>query len=139
MEQVQITIETFINAPMERVWSCWTQPGHITQWNFASPDWCCPRAINNLEPGGDFSWRMEARDGSMGFDFEGTYLEIKEQESVVYQINDGRTVRIGFRKEGDAVRVTETFGAEGIHSVEMQRAGWLAILENFRHYVEAMV
>ena len=132
-----ITVATTIQAPLETVWSCWTDPAHITQWNFASPEWHCPRASNDVRPGGQFSWRMEAKDGSMGFDFNGTYRDVAHSELLTYALEDGRHVRITFHQQGDAVQLEESFEAEGTHADEMQRAGWQAILENFKNYVES--
>ena len=132
-----ITVNTEIKAPLERVWNCWTLPEHITHWNFASDDWCCPSATNDLRPGGDFSWRMEARDGSMGFDFNGTYDSIKKGQCIACTLEDGRKVEITFEEHPDGVTVTESFEPESINPVEMQRAGWQAILNNFKGYVES--
>ena len=133
---MKITIETTINSPIEKVWNCWTSPDHITNWNFASEDWCCPAAQNDLKPAGKFVYRMEAKDGSMGFDFTGTYDEIIENKFTKYTIEDGRQVEIKFIAEGDQIKVIESFEAEDIHTVEQQREGWQAILENFKGYVE---
>ncbi len=131
-----ITVETSIKAPIEKVWEFWTNPQHITNWNFATDEWCCPSAINDLRPNGEFNWRMEAKDGSMGFDFTGKYDEVKLNELITYKMTDGRTVAINFLEFNNEVKLTEAFEAEGIHSGEQQRAGWQAILENFKKYVE---
>jgi len=132
-----ITVETEIQAPIEKVWDCWTKPEHITHWNFASEDWCCPSATNDLKPGGEFVWRMEAKDESMGFDFAGTYEQIERGKSLSYKISDGRKVKVSFATEGDSIKLTESFEAEGTNSPELQRTGWQAILENFKKYVES--
>lgn len=131
-----ITIQTTVNAPMDQVWHCWTEPAHITQWNNASPDWHTPRAKNDLKAGGRFLYRMEAKDGSMGFDFSGTYSTVIRQELIEYTIDDGRKVKIEFRKEPGGVTVVESFEAETVHPAEMQRTGWQAILDNFKNYTE---
>ena len=134
---MRIRIETIIKAPIERVWECWTNPEHIVNWNFATHEWCCPTAINDLQPGGEFSWRMEAKDGTAGFNFAGTYIHIKENELITYKMPDERGVEIRFSPSGDGVKLAETFDAEAIHSPEQQRTGWQAILDNFKKYVEA--
>ena len=136
MNKTTITVETTVNQPVAEVWERWTQPEHITHWNFASDDWCCPAAVNKVQPGERFSWRMEARDGSVGFDFSGVYNQVKPHEQLVYTMDDGRQATIDFTDLGDQTRVTETFEAEGTHSIEMQRGGWQAILDNFRKYAE---
>jgi uncharacterized protein YndB with AHSA1/START domain len=131
-----ITVSTKIKAPIDKVWESWTKEEHIVNWNFASDEWCCPSAKNDLQPGGTFSWRMEAKDGSMGFDFEGTYEEIGLNERITYKMTDGRMVEIRFEQEGDMVNVLESFEAEGSNADEQQKAGWQAILNNFKSYVE---
>jgi len=133
----KITIETTIHAPIEVVWKLWTSPEHIVHWNFATKEWCCPSAVNNLRKEGNFNWRMEAKDGSMGFDFTGTYKQIKINELINYVMSDGRAVWIYFFVEGENVRIIESFEAEGKNSDEQQRAGWQAILENFKSYTES--
>ena len=131
-----ITISTQIKQPLQKVWDCFTLPKHITQWNFASPDWACPSATNDLKPGGKFSWRMEAKDGSMGFDFSGTYSEIQHGKLLRYALDDGREVSEKFEESGGYVLVTETFEPEHQNDVEMQRNGWQAILNNFKTHAE---
>ena len=132
-----ITVETLIHAPIDRVWNLWTTPEHIQNWNFASEEWCCPAAENDLQPGGRFNWRMEAKDGSMGFDFYGTYEQIINHDLITYKIADGRMVKIKFSINGSEVNIKETFEVEGTHTVDQQRAGWQAILNNFKRYVES--
>lgn len=132
----KITIETTIKAPVEKVWKLWSAPEHITKWNSASPDWHTPRAENDLRPGGTFSSRMEAKDGSMGFDFGGVYDEVKTNELITYTMGDGRKVRVEFASKDGETRVIETFDAENTNPVEMQRGGWQSILDNFKKYVE---
>jgi uncharacterized protein YndB with AHSA1/START domain len=134
-----ITVQNTVNAPVEKVWQCWTGPGHITQWNNASDDWHTPYAENDIRVGGKFLARMEAKDGSFGFDFSGTYEELKINELIVYRIADGREVKITFTPQGNATKVVETFEAEGTNPIEMQRGGWQAILDNFKKYTEANV
>lgn len=138
MDSKTITVQAVINAPVDKVWRLWTTPEHITKWNNASDDWHTPRAENDLRAGGKFLYRMEAKDGSFGFDFVGTYDEIKRNELIAYTIEDGRKVKVTFIKNSDSeTKVVETFEAENTNSLEMQRAGWQAILDNFRRYVEA--
>lgn len=134
-----ITVKTTIKAPVRHVWNCWTQPDHITKWNFASDDWHAPSASNDLRPGGHFVFRMEARDGSIGFDFEGDYEEIKPLESISYRIADGRKVNITFESRENETHISESFEAESVHSAELQRGGWQAILDNFKDYAESQV
>ncbi|HOB65485.1 SRPBCC family protein [Ottowia sp.] len=133
---MNITIETTVNAPIERVWAAWNDPRAIERWNAASPDWHTPRASVDLREGGSFCSRMEARDGSAGFDFEGTYTRIEPQRLIEYVIGDGRKVRVEFVPTGGTVTVRETFDAENMHSAEQQRQGWQAILDNFARHVE---
>lgn len=133
-----ITIQTTINAPVETVWEYWTAPEHITKWNQASEDWHSPSAENDLRTGGTFTTRMEAKDGSAGFDFGGTYDEVTPYELIAYTMDDGRTVKITFAKSNDnETTVVETFDAETENSLELQRSGWQSILDNFKTYVEA--
>ncbi len=132
----QITVQTTVNAPLEKAWEYWTNPDHITKWNFAADSWCCPRAINDLKPGGQLSWRMEAVDGSAGFDFNGTYDEVVPQHRLAYTIEDGRRVDIRFDSKGNQTHITETFEAEDVNSLELQEGGWQAILDNYKKHVE---
>ncbi|HXS57793.1 MAG TPA: SRPBCC family protein [Hanamia sp.] len=139
MEQKQktnITISATVNAPMEKVWKLWNTPEDIMKWSNASDDWHTPSAENDLRVGGSFKSRMEARDGSMGFDFGGIYDEVKPNERIAYTICDGRKVIIVFTDENGKTRVEETFEAENTNPVEMQRSGWQAILNNFKKYAE---
>lgn len=131
-----ITVQSIVNAPIEKVWKFWTEPGHIIHWNNASDDWHTPRAENDLRVGGKFSARMEAKDGSFGFDFSGDYTNVLEHKTIEYTMGDGRKVKIDFSSEANATKVVETFDAENTHSVEMQRSGWRAILDNFKKYAE---
>ncbi len=131
-----ITVNSTVNAPVETVWEYWTKPEHITQWNNASDDWHTPRAENDLRVGGIFSCRMEAKDGSFGFDFGGVYDSVIPNEYIEYTLGDGRKVIVKFEADGNKTEVTENFEAEGTNSVELQKRGWQAILENFKKYTE---
>lgn len=133
---MKIKIEALISAPLQKVWSHWTKPEHITKWNFASPDWQCPRAENDLRVGGKYSARMEAKDGSFGFDFVATYDEVIDQKKISYTMEDGRGVVTEFQMDGDKTKVTTTFDAEETNPIEMQQQGWQAILNNFKSYTE---
>ena len=132
-----ITIEVTIHAPLQKVWDCWNQPEHITQWAFASDDWHAPRAENDLRVGGNFTTVMAAKDGSAQFDFAGTYTEVTDKALIEYDLGDTRHVKVTFEQTADGVKVTETFDPEGENSEERQRQGWQAILNNFKKYVES--
>lgn len=132
----QITIETIVNAPIEKVWNCWTEPNHIMQWNNASDDWHTPSASNDLRVGGGFTYQMAAKDGSFSFDFGGVYDIVKTHEKIAYTMADGRKAKVEFTAEGDSVKIVETFDAENENPIDMQRAGWQAILDNFKNYTE---
>lgn len=134
---MKIKIEATISANPKDVWQKWTQPEHITQWNFASADWQCPSASNDLRKGGKFVSRMEAKDGSFGFDFEGIYDEVIDQRKISYVMSDGRKVITDFEKIGEQTKVSTVFDAEDENSAEMQKNGWQAILNNFKNYVES--
>lgn len=136
MTHQQITIDTTINAPVGRVWEAYTTPADITRWNFASDDWCCPSAEADLKVGGKHKARMEAKDGSFGFDFEAVYEELEPNKALTLAMTDGRRARTTFEPAGDKTKVTTTFDAEDQNSVDMQRDGWQAILDNFKTYVE---
>ncbi|UKJ08904.1 SRPBCC family protein [Solitalea lacus] len=133
-----ITVQSTVNAPVEKVWSVWTSPEHITKWNSANDDWHTPSATNDLRVGGKFVSRMEAKDGSMGFDFEGTYENVKTNELIEYVMGDGRKVKIAFKSDEGVTTVTETFDAETENSPELQQAGWQAIIDNFKRYTESL-
>lgn len=139
MAQQQISIETNIKAPLHTVWNAYTTPEHIVQWNFASEEWCCPHAETDLRPGGAYKARMEAKDGSFGFDFEATYERIEQNELLVMSLTDGRMVRTTFVQTAASTTVTTVFDAEQENSMEMQRNGWQAILDNFGAYVERVL
>ncbi len=135
--KIAVTVEANIHAPVAKVWAYWIKPEHITQWCFASPDWHAPHAENDLQTGGKFSTRMEAKDGSFGFDFWGIYDDVKMNELIVYTMGDGRKASIIFSSDGNTTKIIETFEAEDENPVEMQRAGWQAILDSFKKYTEA--
>ncbi len=131
-----ITVQTTVKASLEKVWAFWTQPEHIMQWNNASDDWHCPKASNDLKTGGKFSYTMAAKDGSMSFDFEGTYTNVTKFSLIEYHIIDGRKVIISFEETLDGVIIKESFDPENIHPEELQQQGWQAILNNFKQYSE---
>lgn len=132
---MKITVETRIAAPLARIWEAWNTPADILQWNAASADWHTTASTVDLRPGGTFSARMEAKDGSFGFDFAGTYTRVDAQRLIEYALGDSRTVTVEFLPDGDAVRIRETFDAEPTHSLEQQQQGWQAILDNFARHV----
>lgn len=132
-----ISVQTVVNAPLEKVWEMWTIPEHIANWNFANDDWRSPRAENNLRPGGKFIYRMEAKDGSMGFDFSGVYTTVNKNKNLEYTLDDGRNVQVHFSKVNDGTFVLENFEAENTNPADMQKQGWQAILNNFKKYAEA--
>lgn len=131
-----VTVETTVHAPVEQVWEFWTQPEHITKWSFASDDWHAPRAENDLKVGGTFVTRLEAKDGSFGFDLGGVYDEVRTNEFISYTMGDGRKVEISFIRQDNDTKVIESFDAEATNPVEMQKAGWQAFLDNFKKYSE---
>lgn len=133
---VVITIETTVQAPVDKVWKYWTTPDHITQWNNASDDWYTPAATNDLRKGGSFTFTMAARDGSFSFDFGGVYDEIKTNETIAYTMGDGRKANIGFSTEGNQTKVVESFEAEEANSLELQQGGWQNILNSFKKHTE---
>ena len=137
-DPVTITVETVVHSPVEKVWEYWTEPEHIKQWNNASDDWHTPFAENDLKVGGKFVSRMEAKDGSFGFDFSGVYDEVSVNESIAYTIGDGRKVKIVFIRQENDTRIIESFEAEETNTIEMQQAGWQAILDNFKKYAESV-
>lgn len=136
MSSSKITIETSISAPINQVWRAYTTPEDIKQWNAASNDWHTTEALVDLRVGGKFSSRMEAKDGSMGFDFAGTYTQIIENKLIAYTFGD-RAAQVAFSSDSNGVTVSITFDSESTHSIEQQREGWQAILNNFARYVEA--
>lgn len=134
--KTKVTVRATVNAPVEKVWKSWTEPTHITQWNSPSEDWHSPSAENDLRAGGKFLARMEAKDGSYGFDFGGIYDEVRNHEYIGYTLGDGRKVEIIFSSKGNETEVVETFEAENENPVDFQQAGWQAIMDNFKKYTE---
>jgi len=137
IQKTIVTVRVSVNAPVEKVWEHWTSPGSITGWNNASDDWFTPRATNDLRKGGKFNYRMEARDGSMGFDFEGIYDNVIMNKQIDYTLGDGRKVKVTFSSDGKTTDVIETFEAEPVNPVEMQRNGWQSIVDNFKKFAES--
>lgn len=136
-EKTKITVKTKANAPLTKVWEYWTSPAHIQKWNQASEDWETTKASNNLVVGGGFSSTMAAKDGSMSFDFNGSYTQVDVNKFIAYTIADGRTVTVSFTEQNDGVEIIEIFEAENMNSNEMQQAGWQAILDSFKKYTES--
>jgi uncharacterized protein YndB with AHSA1/START domain len=133
-----LTVSSTVNAPIELVWQAFTQPEHITQWNFAADTWECPTASNDLRVGGAFSYRMQAKDASMGFDFAGTYSNVVPLKQIDYTIGE-RTVSVTFEKlSSEQTKITQAFEAEDQNSLELQQNGWQAILEQFKRHVESL-
>lgn len=137
MNSTKIKIESLVSADVNKVWNYYNSPEHISKWNFASDDWCCPTAEIDLRVGGKLNSRMEAKDGSFGFDFEAVYDEVIEHEKIIFTLLDGRKVETLFEFVDGKTNVTTTFDAENENPVEMQREGWQAILNNFKKYVES--
>ncbi|MCX6296154.1 MAG: SRPBCC family protein [Bacteroidetes bacterium] len=137
MNTTKITVQATISAERKKVWDYYTNPKHITKWNFADPSWQCPKAENDLRIGGKYFGRMEAKDGSFGFDFEAIYSELVLGEKFTYDMMDGRKASVNFIANGNKTEVIVTFDAETENSVELQRGGWQAILDNFKNYTES--
>jgi uncharacterized protein YndB with AHSA1/START domain len=137
-EKTAITVEATINAPVSKVWQYWNAPEHITKWCSPSDDWHAPHAENDLRVDGAFKTTMAAKDGSFSFDFGGVYTKVQENKVIEYTINDGRKVQIIFSANGNETKVTETFDPENMNPVDFQRAGWQAILDNFKKYAETV-
>jgi uncharacterized protein YndB with AHSA1/START domain len=137
METTKITVTAIVNAPIESAWNTWISPTDIVHWNTASDDWHTTKAHNDLRVGGKFSYRMEAKDGTMGFDFEGIYNNLIPHQHISYTLGDSRKVTIDFSVENNKTKVVETFDAENTHSIELQRHGWQAILNNFKKVAES--
>jgi len=133
-----ITVSVSVQASPERAWEMFTDPTSVTEWNFASPDWHCPHAQSDLREGGKFCYRMEARDGSFGFDFEGTFLEVAPLTRLRYSLGENREVVVQFMRQGERTLVTQSFTPEPTHSREQQRSGWQSILENYKKHVDAV-
>jgi len=136
MKTAKIKVEAIVSAEVPKAWDAYTNPSHITKWNFASEDWHCPRAENDLKTGGRYLARMEAKDGSYGFDFTAIYDEVVPQERLVYTLTDGRQASVEFSTTENGTKVAVVFDPESENSIEMQRDGWQAILNNFKKYLE---
>lgn len=134
---MHVTVETVVKAPLDKVWKYWNEPEHVTQWCFAQDDWEAPSAETDLRVGGKFRVAMAAKDKSAGFDFGGTYTEVREESLVAYEMGDGRRVTVWFAATPEGVKVTETFETENENSAEKQRAGWQAIMDNFKKHAES--
>ena len=135
-QKTEITVQVNVNAPIQTVWDCWINPKHIVKWYFASDDWHAPFAENDLKINGKFSTKMAAKDGSFSFDFYGTYTNIENHKLIEYTLGDDRKVKITFEQYDDFICVAETFEAETVNDIELQRGGWQAILDNFKKHVE---
>ncbi len=134
---MEISISVIVKAPLSNVWESWVSPDDITNWNFASDEWCCPKAEIELKPGRTFNYRMEAKDGSMGFDFSGKFTKINAMQLIEYKLADDRVVKIEFNETNSGIELIETFQAEDENSAEQQKQGWLCILNNFKKHVES--
>lgn len=137
MNTTKVTIEATIASTPDKIWKFWTEPEHIVNWNFAADDWCCPSAENDLKVGGTYKARMEAKDGSFGFDFEAVYDEVIPLKKITYTLEDGRVATTDFKDLNGSTKVTTVFDAETENDIEMQKNGWQAILNNFKKYTEA--
>jgi hypothetical protein len=133
----KITVSSEINAPVSKVWDYWTSPQHVQEWNFASNDWHCPNGSSRFEAGGEFHYIMAAKDGSVNFDFWGTFVKIVLLKSIDIVLGDGRELSITFEETHDGTIVTQLFELEEVNSLELQQMGWQTILNNFKEYVES--
>ncbi|RYY45520.1 MAG: polyketide cyclase [Chitinophagaceae bacterium] len=133
-----VTIHTVVNAPVAKTWETYSNPDHITKWNQASPEWHTPWSKNDLRVGGAFSCRMEAKDGSMGFEFSGIYDAVEPGKYMEYHLEDGRRVTVGFESIGETTKIIQTFEPESSNPVDMQQMGWQAILDSFKNYTEGI-
>ncbi|MFC0117337.1 SRPBCC domain-containing protein [Pseudoalteromonas xiamenensis] len=133
---MKIEVQVNVVGSLTAAWNAWTTPSSIQAWNFASDDWCCPRAELTFEVGGRFNYRMESKDGQFGFDFEGTFTNIVPHKEIAYKMDDDRHVTIYFTEHDDKIVLLEQFDAESIHSIEQQKEGWQCILNNFKKHVE---
>lgn len=136
MTTEKITIKATVSADKQKVWDYYTKPEHITKWNFADPSWHCPTASNEMKVGGRYVARMEAKDGSFGFDFDAVYKEINQGKNFTYEFG-GRLATVEFKEENGQTEVTVTFDPEKENSIDLQRQGWQAILNNFKKYTES--
>ena len=131
-----VTVQAIIKAHINKVWEYWTNPAHIVHWNFASADWHCPNATNNLEISGEFHYLMAAKDGSVSFDFWGTYQAIEINKQIDILLGDGRKMEVSFEETTEGTQLTERFEPESMNAVELQKTGWQLILDNFKSYVD---
>ena len=135
---MMISVDTIVNSNIEKVWKNWSDPEAVMKWNYASDDWHCPKASNDFKPGGNFNYTMSSKDGKNSFDFVGMYTEIKPLQNIEITLGDGRKVSVSFEAVDDQnTIVTESFDTEETNSVDLQRTGWQAILDNFRIYCES--
>lgn len=137
MAKQKITVETTVAATIDKAWKYWTSPAHITKWNFASDDWHCPYAENDVRTGGKFKSTMASKDGKMSFDFEGIYDEVIDKKKIAYSLGDKRHVTVDFVDLNGKTKITETFDPEEVNSVELQKSGWQSILDNFKKHIES--
>lgn len=133
---MQVTVQIKVSKPIDKVWEMWTEPKHIVNWNFSDESWCCPRAENDLFAGGKFNYRMETKDQSMGFDFEGVYQLVEKPNKIVYSLGE-RDVSVIFEEDKENTTIIGVFDSDDAYSIEMQRDGWQAILNNFKIYAES--
>lgn len=136
MKTEKVTVQTIVNADVNKVWDYYTNPEHIVKWNFADPSWHCPSAENDMKKDGKYRARMEAKDGSFGFDFEAIYSEIIDGEQFTYEF-DGRTATVKFNRVNNQTEVIITFDPESENPIDMQKNGWQSILNNFKNYTES--
>ena len=134
-----ITVSTITKLSIQDAWKAWTNPEQVIHWTFASDDWQSPKASSQLHEGGRFLTRMEAKDGSAGFDFEGTFTLVSAPEKLEYKLDDDRKVSVVFEEVPEGTRITETFDPENIHPAELQKAGWQAILDNYKKYADGLI
>lgn len=137
MNPTKITVQASLKADSKKAWDYYTNPKHITQWNFADPSWHCPSASNDLRIGGIYNARMEAKDGSFGFDFKAEYTQLEPGKSLSYKMEDGREASVKFQEKNGQTDVTVQFDAENQNPVEMQQGGWQAILNSYKLYTES--
>ena len=135
-QKTKITVETIVNDSIEKVWNFWTLPEHIMNWNNASTEWHTPKAENELKAGGKFLFRMEAKDGSFGFDFCGVYDKVMLNKHIEYTLAESRKVIIEFSSKANKTKIVETFEAENQNPDKTQQSGWQSILDNFKKYTE---
>lgn len=135
---MNIEVKVLVDLPLVEVWKLWTEPEHVVNWNYASDDWQTTSAVNDLRAGGEFSYRMEARDDSFGFDFKGVHNDVSLYSFIDSSLDDGRILRVSFEEKDGYTLINEVFEAEMENSIELQRNGWQAILDNFKKYAEGL-